>query len=549
MTETHHPASTHHAAATHARRPGFRTLGGSARQLPANSRHVGAVPDDHFIETSIYVRRRDETALVASLDQAGSDPAARRVKLGAGRATLYANDLRELSDYASLHGLTVIQVDPARRLIRVGGNAAAIDAAFGTAMGMYDAGSGQFRGHVGDIQLPDHLHGLVESVLGLDSRAIAHTRIVRPHKAQPAGLEPNKIGPLYQFPTGVDGTGVTIALIELGGGFTAADNTAAFGAMGLAVPSITAVSVDGGTNMTGTDADGEVALDIQVSGGLAPGARIAVYFTPNTDAGFSDAISQAVHDTTNTPSVISISWGGPENSWTSTSVTTMNGVLQDAATLGISVYVASGDSFATDGVDDGKAHVDFPASSPFAIGCGGTHITVSGTKISHEVVWNDGAAGGGGTGGGISDLFDIPAFQSGVTLPPSVNAGRKGRGVPDVAGDAAPGSGYIVVVGGQKEVVGGTSGVAPLWAGLTALINQKASVPVGFLPDYLYPQVEAGQALTVEITTGDNKPEGSALGYAAGPTWNACTGLGRPNGQALFTALTARTASGGPTAS
>ena len=544
MAETHHPTPTHPAA-----RPGFRTLGGSCRRLPANSRHVGAVPDDHFIEASIYVRRRDETSLIADLGQAGADPDARRARLGAARTSLYLDDLRQVSDYASLHGLTVIEVAPARRLIRVGGSPSAIEAAFGTTLGLYEAGAGQFRGHVGDVELPEHLHGLVESVLGLDSRAIAHTRIVRPHKAQPAGLEPNKLGPLYDFPTGVDGTGVTIALIELGGGFTAADNAAAFQAMGLKVPNVTAVSVDGASNTTGSDADGEVALDIQVAGGLAPGARIAVYFSPNTDAGFSDAISQAVHDTTNTPSVISISWGGPESSWTSTSVTTMNGVLQDAATLGISVYVASGDSLATDGVDDGQAHVDFPASSPYAIGCGGTQITVGGGSISREVVWNDGAAGGGGTGGGISDLFDIPAFQGGVTLPASVNAGRKGRGVPDVAGDAAPGSGYVVVVGGKKEVVGGTSAVAPLWAGLTALINQKAAVPVGFLPDFLYPQIEAGQALTVEITSGDNRPEGSQLGYDAGPTWNACTGLGRPNGQALFAALIARTASSGtPTA-
>jgi kumamolisin len=503
------------------------------------------VPDDHFVEASIYLKPRDETALNAEL-AAISDPDAKRTHLAQARAALYAGDMRQVSEYATGHGLKVTEAAPARRLVRVGGSPSAIQAAFSTRLGLYHHAGVEFRGHEGDIQLPDALHGVVESVLGLDTRAIAHTRIVRPRAAQSAGLEPNRIGTLYNFPTGVTGAGVTIALIELGGGFKASDNTTAFKAMGLTAPHVTAISVDGAENTTGSDADGEVALDIQVAGGLAPGAAIAVYFAPNTDAGFSDAISQAVHDTTHKPSVISISWGGPESSWTSTAVSTMNSALQDASQLGISVYVASGDSLATDGVDDGKAHVDFPASSPYAIGCGGTHIAASGSSISAEVVWNDDAAGGGGTGGGISDLFPVPAFQSGVTLPPSVNGGRKGRGVPDVAGDASPSSGFVIVIDGKKEVVGGTSGVAPLWAGLTALINQKAAVPVGFLPTFLYPQARAGKKLTIEITSGNNKPSGSTIGYNAGPTWNACTGLGRPDGKALFAALTARTATGTP---
>ncbi len=520
---------------------GFRALSGSCRTLPAGSTRVGAVPDDHVVEASIYLKPHDEAALNREL-AAIADPDAKRAHLATARAALYRDDIRQVSAYASSHGLTVTQAAPARRLVQVAGSPSAIGAAFGTALSMYHAGGVEFRGHSGEVQLPEHLHGLVESVLGLDTRAIAHTRIVRPRLAQPAGLEPNKIGPLYDFPTGVTGSGVTIGLIELGGGYKPSDNAAAFKAMGLAVPRVIAVSVDGAKNTPGSDADGEVALDIQVSGGLAPGAEIAVYFTPNTDAGFSDAISQAVHDTANKPSVISISWGGPESTWSASSVTTMNGVLQDASQLGISVYVASGDSLATDGVDDGKAHVDFPASSPYAIGCGGTHITHSATSISAEVVWNDDASGGGGTGGGISDLFGVPSFQTGVTLPPSVNGGRVGRGVPDVAGDASPSSGYLIVIDGKKEVVGGTSGVAPLWAGLTALINQKAAVPVGFLPPFLYKQIEAGKKLTVEITEGNNKPSNSTIGYDAGPTWNACTGLGRPDGKALFAALTARTA-------
>ncbi len=509
-------------------------IAGSRLAAPANAHPVGAMPKDVRIEVSIYLRPRDQhqtrqTMLTGSIEQ-------RRRQLAEHRATAHREDFRRVEEFVSAHGMTVLAVDPARRMIRAAGSPDSVTAAFGASLALYQQGGRTFRARTGTLEVPDAVHGLIESVLGIDGRPVAHTRIVRPKLAQPASVEPNQLGKLYDFPTGVDGSGVTIALIELGGGFRASDNAQAFKAMGLPVPRVIAVSVDGGTNdQSGSDADGEVALDIQVAGGVAPGAEIVVYFAPNTDAGFADAISQAAHDTVNKPSIISISWGGAEAGWQSQSVTTMNSVLQEAASLGISVYVAAGDNLATDSVSDGRAHVDFPASSPYAIGCGGTRITVSGEAITEEVVWNDGTSG---TGGGISDLFDVPAFQANANLPVSVNGGRKGRGVPDIAGDAAPASGYVVVVDGQTEVVGGTSAVAPLWAGLTALISQKATKPVGFLPDFLYAGIASNAALTTQITQGDNKPTGTQTGYAAGPGWNACTGLGRPNGQALFDALT-----------
>ena len=510
-------------------------IAGSLLAAPPKAHHLGAMPKGTRIEISIYLRPRDQhqtrqTMLTGSIE-------ARRLQLAEHRAAAHRDDIRRVEEFVSAHGLTVLAADPARRMIRAVGSSESMTAAFGASLAMYQEDGRTFRARTGSLAVPQHLHGIIESVLGIDGRPVAHTRIVRPKLAQPASVEPNRLGQLYDFPTSVTGAGVTIALIELGGGFRASDTTQAFKAMGLKAPRVIAVSVDGGTNdQSGSDADGEVALDIQVAGGVAPGAEIVVYFAPNTDAGFADAISQAAHDTTNKPSVISISWGSAEASWQPQSVTTMNSVLQEAASLGLSVYVASGDNLATDSVSDGKAHVDFPASSPYAIGCGGTHITVGGDAISHEVVWNDGSSG---TGGGISDLFDVPAFQAEAHLPVSVNGGRKGRGVPDVAGDAAPASGYVVVVDGQTEVVGGTSAVAPLWAGLTALISQKASKPVGFLPDFLYANIASDKALTTQITHGNNKPTHTKIGYSAGPGWNACTGLGRPNGQALFDALTA----------
>jgi kumamolisin len=483
-------------------------------------KRIGAVPAGEQFEVSIYLKPRS----------GGTN----RADLAATRATQHANDFKLVKEFASAHGLTVSATEPVKRLIKLSGSAAQFQAAFQTTLSHYQDGNVQFRGRSGCLQLPTELHEIVESVLGMDNRPQAQPRlIIRPAAAVSDSYQPNNVAKLYAFPTSVTGKGQCIALIELGGGYTPSDTTTAFKAMGLAPPTVVAVSVDGGKNTPSPDdgADGEVALDIQVAGGAAPGAKIAVYFAPNTDAGFVDAITSAVHDTANAPSVVSISWGSAESNWTQQAVQSMNSALQDASTVAVSVFVASGDNLATDGVTDGKAHVDFPASSPWAIGCGGTSIAVTGSSITGESVWNDGDSGGGG---GISDLFPVPTFQENASLPPSVNDGQTRRGVPDVAGDAAPGTGYQIVVNGQTEVVGGTSAVAPLWAGLTALINEGAATPVGFFLPFLY----ANSTLMRQITQGDNNPSGSDIGYSAGPGWNACTGLGVPNGESLFVALT-----------
>jgi kumamolisin len=302
-------------------------------------------------------------------------------------------------------------------------------------------------------------------------------------------------------------------------------------------PNITAVSVDGGKNTPGSAADGEVMLDIEVAGSIAPGANMAVYFAPNTDQGFIDAITDAVHDTTRKPSIVSISWGGPEDSWTAQSQNAMNAALQDAAALGVTVTVASGDNGSSDGVGDGKLHVDFPAASPFALACGGTTLKGSGKAISSEVVWNETANQEGATGGGVSKVFPLPSYQSSAGVPKQGQTGNVGRGVPDVAGDADPTTGYQVRVDGQNQVVGGTSAVAPLWAALIALVNQHTGKPAGFINPALYAGKEQGFH---DITSGNN--DDSSLGsYSAQKGWDACTGLGSPDGAAILQLLTAST--------
>jgi kumamolisin len=276
-------------------------------------------------------------------------------------------------------------------------------------------------------------------------------------------------------------------------------------------------------------------LDIEIAGAVAPGASIAVYFAPNSEQGFIDAISTAVHDSVNKPSVISISWGATESEWTAQGLAAMDQAFQDAAALGVTVCCASGDAGSSDqnpqnGTPDGLAHADFPAASPYVLACGGTRLIASNGAIESETVWNENAQSGA-TGGGVSDVFDLPAWQQGAGVPRSVNpGGRIGRGVPDVAGNASQATGYRVRVDFLTFVVGGTSAVSPLWAGLVARFNQRLGTPVGWLNPMLYGPV-AGSGAFRDITEGNNGA------YAANGGWDACTGWGSPVGSKLLKVL------------
>ena len=351
----------------------------------------------------------------------------------------------------------------------------------------------------------------------------------RPHAGAGNSYTPVQVGQLYQFPAGVTAAGQTIGIIELGGGFRQADITAYFKSLGQKPPTVIAVPVGTGKNnpTTADSADGEVMLDIEVAGAVAPGARIVVYFAPNTDQGFVDAIAHAIHDTTYKPSVISISWGSAEINWTAQAMTALDSACQSAAALGVTITVASGDNGSSDGVADRNNHVDFPASSPHVLACGGTNLQGSGSTISTETVWNA-QPQGGATGGGVSNVFPLPIWQANSNVPRPTNP-TGGRGVPDVAGDADPASGYIVRVDGKTFVIGGTSAVAPLWAGLIAVANQQNGKSAGFIQPAVY--AAQGKAAFRDINQGNN---GS---FQAAKGWDACTGLGSPIAPQLIRAI------------
>jgi kumamolisin len=439
--------------------------------------------------------------------------------------------------FAHEFGLTVASSpQPGRRTLHLTGSTAAMQKAFGVTLTPHVSPAGTYRVREGSIWIPQELDTHVVAVLGLDNRPQAqpHFRIATPH-ATNVSYTPPQVARLYGFPTGVSATGQTIGLIELGGGYRPADITAYFKSLGLPAPTLTAVSVDGGKNKPGkpTGADGEVMLDIEVSASVAPGANVAVYFAPNTDQGFIDAVSTAVHDAVNKPGVVSISWGGPESSWTGQASAALDAACQAAAVLGVTITVAAGDNGSTDGATGNN--VDFPASSPHVLACGGTTLRGSGTSITSEVVWNEAAIGEGATGGGVSSLFPLPPWQRNANVP-STSSGAGGRGVPDVSGNADPSTGYVVRVDGQTSVIGGTSAVAPLWAGLITLANASAAkrkTTAGFVNPALY--ATGARKSFRDITQGNNGA------FQAGPGWDACTGLGSPAATALLPVLNGAT--------
>lgn len=515
-------------------------LAGSSRAVPPDARLVGRAAADEPLEITIFLRRGSAPPAFPDVDAIGALPARERHPLRredfAAQHGASAPDIQLIRDFAKRRRLRIAAEHPERRTVVLAGTAGSIGRAFGVRLQRFDHPHGSFRGHREPLRIPAYLAGVVQGVFGLDDRpqARAHFRLAGNPSFRPAAAEqgntPLQIAELYQFPAGLDGRGQCVGILELGGGFQPADLKSYFGGLGVNTPEVVAIGVDGATNQPTGDpngADAEVALDIEIAGTIVPAAKIAAYFAPNTSRGFLDALTTAIHDTTNRPDVISISWGAAEANWDQQSLEALNSACQDAAAMGIAVCVASGDSGSTDGVNDGQQHVDFPASSPYVLACGGTRLTASAGHIASEVVWDD-LPNGGASGGGVSAVFSLPGWQqrAGVPLPPNPQGGR---GVPDVAADAAPETGYQILVDGVRGVVGGTSAAAPLWAGLLARLNQRLGKPAGFLNPLLYGQLP-GDILN-DIQQGSNGA------YQAGPDWDACTGLGSPNGPRLAALL------------
>ena len=522
-----HPHHAHHHQHHHDRVP---LEGSNVTPIEGATESATTPQPSDVVSVTVTLRRQNEQQLHSHLQRihAGETVAhmsAAEYEKQYGAST---DDVNAVKSFASSHGLTVEATHAGRRSVILRGTVEQLSTAFGVKFTNVEHGSVKHRSYHGQVMLPTQLHGVVESVLGLDNRPIARPHFVLGDSSKAAAaaagqsLSPLQVAQLYGFPTTKGSTSYNIALIELGGGYKDADLATYWSSQGVSpAPNVVAVPVDGGANTPGGDADAEVQLDIEVAGSIASAATIAVYFSPNTDAGFLDAITTATHDTTNNPAVMSISWGSAESTWPAATKTTFDNAFAAAVVLGISVFVASGDNGSSDGVSGKAKHVDFPASSPHVTGCGGTTLTGSGSTISSEVVWS-------GSGGGVSTMFALPTWQQGLKDTPTSGSAKAltKRGVPDVSGNADPNSGYIVNVDGQSTVVGGTSAVAPLWAGLTAVISAAKGARQGLLNPTLY----AATSQLRDITSGNNG------GFKATTGWDACSGLGTPNSTTLQSA-------------
>jgi kumamolisin len=515
---------------------------------------LGLVNPNEAIEVTVFVRSQSPAEeLQTYLEREGSRRVRERkyltpdqvdAKYGADTA-----DILKIERFANDHGLSIVAASPRRRRVKIIGRAEKFNIAFGVKLQTYRSSRGTYRGHEGPVQIAPELKDIVHAVFGLDTKpqSTFHLRkqlapLYAPVKpkpggitfsATPSGYTPLEVASLYDFPSGLDGTGQTVSILEFGGGYQQSDLDAYFNSLGLAKkPDVQAVSIDGAMNApTGNSngPDAEVLLDIEVVGAVAPGAQIVVYFAPNNTKGWVDAIGTAVSDALHKPTVISISWGGPEVTWSKAALKVLNLEFMIAALKGITVCAAAGDNGSSDGLPIGGAHVDFPASSPFVLACGGTRLESSGNVITSETVWH--VSANDATGGGVSEYFHMPKYQGNANVPHSINPPHKaGRGVPDVAGDADPNTGYRVRVDGTDFVIGGTSAVAPLWAGLLTLINQKLGKPLGYVHPLLYQQGSAAGGFN-DILHGSNGA------YQASPGWDPCTGLGTPKGSTLAGAI------------
>ena len=515
----------------------FVPLAGSHREPVQHAQYLGPAAPGDTVQLTVQLALRDPEGLAARINTPGYTPLTHE-QFVAAHAPSEAT-LTQVRDYLERNGLTVQAVTPDRRSLTVTGSVADAERAFDTQLHSYEADGQRFQARTGSLAVPAEVAPAIEGVFGLDTRPFArpHFRITSA-AAGPQTLTALEVAAAYSFPAG-DGAGQTIGIAELGGGYQDADLQQYFSGLGLPTPQVTSVGVGGGTNQPGGDpqgADGEVELDIEVAGAIAPGARIVVYFGADaSERSFVDVINAMVNDTTNAPSIVSISWGGPESQATAAARQAMDSAFQAGAAQGITFLAAAGDNGAADQPGGTGVNVDYPASSPYVTGCGGTKLVVANGAVAGETVWNEAAGGEGATGGGISAVYPVPSWQQDVPLPVSTAGGGAGtgRGVPDVAGNADPLTGYRVLVDGQAVPIGGTSAVAPLWAGLIARLNGAAGARLGFLNPALYAAKGAGFN---DITQGDNGVPG-VPGYTAGPGWDACTGWGTPNGAQIGTVL------------
>ncbi len=563
---------------------GYTSLEGSERRVIPGAQRIGPADAGQKISLSIVLRERTGAPPLPGHEDWMTAPPARRKYLsreqlgslhGAAR-----QDADQVAAFARAHGFEVTEVSLPRRTVFVSCTVEQASRAFAVELDVYELEMPElaalplerrrqrYRSHTGPVSVPSQLAGVISGVFGLDNRQVAQ----RLYSGRPPGvvtpLSPREVAALYNFPLDPaksNARGETVAVLEFNQYFFIYEITAGFQQSDLnsyisnlvgayfSAPNVVTVSIDNEPiKMEGPfsgipDPSVETALDIEVIAAVAQGANIVAYFAPDTEQGWIDAITHICNDTANDPSVLSISYGGLEDIQTPCFMTNMSSWFQAAAALGMTVTVSSGDTGSNCNAADNLAHVEYPASDPWVTACGGTTITDVQVPLGMtftEIVWNDLE---GATGGGISSFFPQPPWQIGANLPMNVNPVKfQGRGLPDIAGNASPFSGYPIWVYGKQTTspVGGTSAVAPLYAALAAIVNSKLGYRTGYWNPALYAFGVTGQySVFNDITQGWNNEYLSTLSlyYSVGPGWDGCTGWGSVRGGNFLQALAAGT--------
>jgi|GEM_PF-496386 len=545
-------------------RAGYKAVQGSEHSFPKDHKELRASAGGEPITVTLILRRRPDGAKMRALSEFSADANASHQRPSREQfAAAHGADPKEMAQveaFARTNGLEVVESHPGRRSVVVRGTVDAVNKAFAVQMRDFQSPRGRYRSHDGPAAIPASISNMVEAVVGLHERPVPAQHFSTASRRNPGDppnthtLSPQDVAHLYDFPTG-DGTGETIGIYEMEtsegrAGYTAkdiADTMRAFGG-GLKIPKPIDVAVDGVGN-SGVS-DGETGLDITVAAAVAQGAKIAVYFAGPTPQNIIHTLQRMIHPGAGDPqpSILSISYGwGPDDpgsqSFSEQDYTQIGKLFQDAANLKITVLVSSGDSGCFI-ASQTQAQTSYPASEPWVTACGGTTIgNIDGLSFD-EVVWNEGS-NGGATGGGVSARFPVPPYQRGFKIPKRNRTNKAGRGVPDIAGNASENSGYIQFINGQRGPVGGTSAVAPLYAGLIARINANLGHPVGFLNPTIYSLANSAFRDILGAPGPANNSFGRATGYPARTGWDACTGLGSVKGNALQDGLrAARTSSG-----
>ncbi|WP_431679712.1 protease pro-enzyme activation domain-containing protein [Kitasatospora sp. KL5] len=505
----------------------------------ARSQKQGDLPADRTLSVSVNLKLRNTADLdrfLKAVSTPGS-PEYGRYLTPAQFTAAYGPteaDVAKVRAFLTGQGLTVTSVSANRQVVNVRGTADRVAKAFGTHESSYrdpQQGGRTFFANDAAATVPAELAGTVEGISGLDNHTVRTSRAVKPNAAAPLaapnGLAPAQYDGAYRLDkVGADGTGVTVALWEFDG-YSSADLRTYDTQYGLSGPAVSTVSVDGANyDSSPGEGQGEVELDSEIVRGVAPKATQLIYEAPNSDQGEIDMAAKIVSD--NRASVISISWGSCEPDTTPSSMTAVNNSFKQAAAQGISIFSASGDDGSRDCTRSTSGStvkaVDFPASSPYNTGVGGTNLKVSGNAYSSESAWST-------AGGGVSTQFAKPSWQTGTGVTGTM------RTVPDISSNADPASGFAIYTTGGWQVYGGTSAAAPLWSGYTALYNQKAKAAgqavLGEANPKLYSLANSSSYGSVlhDITTGKNQDFSTKTGY------DQVTGWGTPIADSLTTAL------------